>query len=172
MRSGAGAAAQVARSLQERLQHFHFARGCVHGEARARAVAGRARASRHRRRETDLAREPEVLVDATDAAAAGNHLRQHGHEEAGRPAVEVRRGAAGSDIQTNPPATNEAVEKSGLTFKRTVDQMPPADVLAEIDAKVDVQKMEDSLMREGVAKFADPQKALLKLHRARSVTIR
>ena len=43
--------------------------------------------------------------------------------------------------------------------------MPPADVLAEIDAKVDVQKMEDQLMREGVAKFADPQKALLKLHR-------
>ena len=70
---------------------------------------------------------------------------------------------AGSDIQTNPPATNEAVQKSGLTFKRTVDQMPPAEVLAEIDAKVNVQKMEDTLMREGLAKFADPQKALLKL---------
>lgn len=70
---------------------------------------------------------------------------------------------AGSDIQTNPPATNEAVQKSGLTFKRTVDQMPPADVLAEIDAKVDVQKMENQLMREGERKFADPQKALLKL---------
>jgi transaldolase len=70
---------------------------------------------------------------------------------------------AGSDIQTNPPATNEAVEKSGLTFKRTVDQMPPADVLAEIDAKVDDEKMEDQLMREGELKFADPQKALLKL---------
>ena len=48
---------------------------------------------------------------------------------------------AGSDIQTNPPATNEAVESSGLTFHRTVDQMPPADVLAEIDAKVDVQEI-------------------------------
>lgn len=70
---------------------------------------------------------------------------------------------AGSDIQTNPPATNEAVEKSGLTFTRTVDKMPPADVLAEIDAKVDQQKMEDQLMREGELKFADPQKALLKL---------
>jgi transaldolase len=70
---------------------------------------------------------------------------------------------AGSDIQTNPPATNEAIEKSGLTFKRTVDQMPPAEVLAEIDAKVDVNKMEDVLLREGVVKFADPQKALLKL---------
>ena len=70
---------------------------------------------------------------------------------------------AGSDIQTNPPATNEAVQKSGLAFRRTVDEMPPADVLAEIDAKVDVQKMEDQLMREGELKFADPQKALLKL---------
>ncbi len=70
---------------------------------------------------------------------------------------------AGSDIQTNPPATNEAVEKSGLTFQRMVDQLPPADVLAEIDAKVDVNDLEAVLMREGVAKFADPQKALLKL---------
>src|SRR5215212_1238736 len=70
---------------------------------------------------------------------------------------------AGSDIQTNPAATNEAVEKSGLTFRRRVDEMPPAEVLAEIDAKVDVQKTEDQLMREGEKKFADPQKALLKL---------
>jgi transaldolase len=70
---------------------------------------------------------------------------------------------AGSDIQTNPPATNEAVEKSGLTFRRAVDEMPAAEVLAEIDAKVDVQKMEGQLMREGEAKFAEPQKALLKL---------
>ncbi len=70
---------------------------------------------------------------------------------------------AGSDIQTNPPATNEAVQKSGLTFRRMVDEMPPPDVLAEIDAKVDVRKMEDQLMREGELKFADPQKALLKL---------
>jgi transaldolase len=72
---------------------------------------------------------------------------------------------AGSDIQTNPPATNEAIEASGLTFRRTVDQMPPAEVLAEIDAKVDSQKLEDQLMREGVVKFADPQKSLLALLR-------
>jgi transaldolase len=70
---------------------------------------------------------------------------------------------AGSDIETNPPATNDAVEASGMTFHRTIDEMPSAEVLAEIDAKVDVQKLEEVLMREGVAKFADPQKALLKL---------
>ena len=78
---------------------------------------------------------------------------------------------AGSDIQTNPPATNEAVEKSGLTFHRTVDQLPPADVLAEIDAKVDVQQMEKVLMSEGVEKFANPQKALLKLLSERRKTL-
>jgi transaldolase len=70
---------------------------------------------------------------------------------------------AGSDIETNPPATNAAVEASGRTFTRKVDQLPPADVLAEIDKKVDIEKLEETLMREGIAKFADPQKALLKL---------
>jgi transaldolase len=41
--------------------------------------------------------------------------------------------------------------------------LPPADVLAEIDRLVDMQKLEDTLMSEGVKKFADPLKALLKL---------
>jgi transaldolase len=70
---------------------------------------------------------------------------------------------AGSDIETNPPATNAAVQASGRTFTRRVDQLPPSEVLAEIDKKVDIRKLEEMLMREGVAKFADPQKALLKL---------
>lgn len=72
---------------------------------------------------------------------------------------------AGSDIQTNPPATNEAVRTSNLTFRRTVGDMPPSAVLDDIDAKVNWQTLEDTLMREGVAKFADPQKSLLKLIR-------
>jgi transaldolase len=70
---------------------------------------------------------------------------------------------AGSDIETNPPATNKAVQESGRTITRHVDELPPADVLAEIDKKVDIEKLEETLMREGIAKFADPQKALLKL---------
>ena len=70
---------------------------------------------------------------------------------------------AGSDIETNPPATNEAVRLSGKTFTRQVDKLPPAEVLAEIDQKVDMKKLEETLMSEGLAKFADPQKALLKL---------
>jgi transaldolase len=70
---------------------------------------------------------------------------------------------AGSDIQTNPPATNDAVEKLNKTYTKQVDLLPPKAVLDEIDQKVDPKKMEDKLMEEGAAKFADPQHALLKL---------
>ncbi|MGL5095347.1 MAG: transaldolase family protein [Planctomycetia bacterium] len=70
---------------------------------------------------------------------------------------------AGSDIQTNPPGTNAAVQASGRTFTRHVDEMPSAEVLAEIDQKVDLVKLEETLMSEGLEKFADPQKALLAL---------
>jgi transaldolase len=70
---------------------------------------------------------------------------------------------AGSDIETNPPATNQAVADSGRTYTRQIDEMPPVDVLAEIDEKVDFQKMEEVLMFEGIEKFANPQKALIEL---------
>ena len=70
---------------------------------------------------------------------------------------------AGSDIETNPPATNEAVEALHKTYTKHVDEMPLQSVLDEIDQKVNAAKMEDTLMQEGTAKFADPQHALLKL---------
>ncbi len=70
---------------------------------------------------------------------------------------------AGSGIETNPPATNQAVQKSGRTFPRQIDQLPTREVLAEIDQRVNLQHLEDTLMREGIKKFADPQKALLAL---------
>jgi len=70
---------------------------------------------------------------------------------------------AGSDIETNPPATNEAVQKSGRMFTRQIEQMPPDEVLREIDAKVDMDKLERVLMQEGLEKFANPQKDLLHL---------
>jgi len=70
---------------------------------------------------------------------------------------------AGSDIETNPPATNAWIHDSGRTFARAVERMPSDDVLAEIDAKVDMDKLESVLMAEGLQKFADPQKALLAL---------
>jgi transaldolase len=69
---------------------------------------------------------------------------------------------AGADIQTNPPATNAAIQQlTGKVFSRKVDQLPPANVLADIDQKVDFAKLEQVLMDEGLAKFADPFKALL-----------
>lgn len=70
---------------------------------------------------------------------------------------------AGSDIETNPPATNQAVAESGRHFEPRVEELPPPEVLDEIDQKVDIQKLEDVLMEEGIQKFADPQKALLQL---------
>jgi len=70
---------------------------------------------------------------------------------------------AGSDIETNPPATNDAVEASGMTFHRDVDKLPPQAVLDEIDQKVNIEHMEATLMEEGVHKFTEPQKALLAL---------
>lgn len=70
---------------------------------------------------------------------------------------------AGSDIQTNPPATNDAVENSGRTFSRRIDELPPPEVLAEIDKVVDMRHLHDTLMEEGLQKFADPQRALLEL---------
>lgn len=86
-----------------------------------------------------------------------------GTKKPGDPAWKYVEAFAGSDIETNPPATNAAVQASGRTITRQVDQMPPADVLADIDAKVSIHHLEETLMREGIAKFADPQKALLAL---------
>jgi transaldolase len=71
---------------------------------------------------------------------------------------------AGADIETNPPATNAAVQAMpGKTFTRMIDQLPPQAVLDEIDKKVDFHKLEEVLMDEGTKKFADPFKSLLAL---------
>jgi transaldolase len=70
---------------------------------------------------------------------------------------------AGSDIQTNPPATNEAVDGSGIEFTPQVHLLPPQAVLDEIDRLVDLDRLQAVLMDEGLRKFADPQKALLSL---------
>ena len=70
---------------------------------------------------------------------------------------------AGSDIQTNPPKTNQLVGESDQVFSRQVDQLPSREIVAEIHEKVDFVKLERVLMEEGIAKFADPQKALIRL---------
>ncbi len=70
---------------------------------------------------------------------------------------------AGSDIETNPMATNEAVERSRKSYTRQVDQMPSPNILSEIDRKVDMDGLERRLMEEGIKKFVEPQKALLEI---------
>lgn len=87
------------------------------------------------------------------------------------PADKYVEALAGSDIQTNPPATNDAVEMLNKTYTRKVDQMPAQAILDEIAARVDIGKMEAKLMEEGTAKFADPHKALLKLIAAKRTAL-
>ncbi len=70
---------------------------------------------------------------------------------------------AGSDIETNPPKTNTAADKSGVIFTRQVDKLPAKEIMDEIASKVDFAKMEGVLMEQGIKKFADPQHALLAL---------
>lgn len=86
-----------------------------------------------------------------------------GTKKPGDPPWKYVEAFAGSDIETNPPKTNADVQASGRMFTRQVDQLPPKAVLDEIHQKVDIQKLEETLMREGLEKFADPQKALIKL---------
>jgi transaldolase len=86
-----------------------------------------------------------------------------GTKDPGTPAWKYVAAFAGSDIETNPPETNEAVQSSGLQFTRLVDQLPGQQVLDEIDRQLDPQHMEATLMAEGIKKFADPQKTLLQL---------
>lgn len=70
---------------------------------------------------------------------------------------------AGSDIETNPPATNDGLEASGHIVSKSIDLMPVESIIKDIDEKVDFQKMEDVLMSEGLSKFAEPQKGLIQL---------
>jgi transaldolase len=78
---------------------------------------------------------------------------------------------AGSDIQTNPPGTNDAVEKLGRMYTRRVDQMPADGIVREIEQKVAPEKLEEVLMREGVDKFVKPQKALLATIKEKRTTL-
>jgi transaldolase len=68
---------------------------------------------------------------------------------------------AGSDIQTNPPETNAAVAASSQQFSSKVAEFPSDSICKELDAAVEVQHMENTLMEQGVAKFVAPQKQLL-----------
>jgi len=86
-----------------------------------------------------------------------------GVKRPGEPAWKYVAALAGSDIQTNPPATNMAVGASGRSFTNQLATPPPQTASDEIDARVDFERLEDVLMEEGIKKFADPHKGLLAL---------
>lgn len=78
---------------------------------------------------------------------------------------------AGSDIETNPPKTNDATQASGISMEARIRELPSQEILAEIDAKVDFVSLEDNLMTEGLQKFAGPQKELLALIGQKRLTL-
>ncbi len=69
---------------------------------------------------------------------------------------------AGSDIQTNPLRDQRRRRQARRRYTKQVDKLPAKAVLDEIDKKVDIAKLEKTLMDEGTKKFADPFKLLLK----------
>src|SRR5271154_4441652 len=79
-------------------------------------------------KDKNLAMQQEIIFAST------------GTKKPSDPADKYVEALAGSDIQTNPPATNDAVEKLNKNYTRRVDQMPSKAVLDDIDAKVDQQK--------------------------------
>ena len=72
---------------------------------------------------------------------------------------------AGGDIQTNPPATNDAIRLQGIDFKKELREPVDSKLLSHIQDHIDFDKMETILLTEGVQKFVDPHKALISLIR-------
>jgi transaldolase len=99
------------------------------------------------------------------------HLRLHqeivfastGVKDPSEPADKYVEALAGSDIQTNPPATNEAVQRRGEPYSRKIDQALPEDVVQEIDREVDMLRLERVLVEQGTKTFAEKQKLLLRM---------
>jgi transaldolase len=70
---------------------------------------------------------------------------------------------AGSDIQTNPPETNDIIEQRDRPFFSCLEDLPAQSMLDEIQHQVNVPQMEATLMAEGLEKFASPMKQLITL---------
>ncbi len=102
-------------------------------------------------REKNLPLQQEIVFASTGAKKPGD------------PPWKYVAALAGSDIQTNPPATNAAALASGQTFQRRVDQPPSREVVDEIERLVDFEHLEATLMREGIDKFVAPQRNFLQL---------
>ena len=149
--------------LQERVQHLRVAYRYLHRKTCSSAVAGGPGTGGHRQCQAHLEKKPQFWSPHPTPLQQEIIFASTGTRKPADEPWKYVAAFAGSDIQTNPPATNAAVEASGLTFERQVDQTPAAEVLDEIDSQVDFAHLERVLMEEGIKKFADPQKALLAL---------
>ena len=86
-----------------------------------------------------------------------------GTKKPGDPPWKYVEAFAGSDIETNPP-TDERRRAGERADVHATGRSDAAAAGARRDRrKVDMPKLEEVLMAEGLAKFADPQKALIKL---------
>ena len=138
------------RTLQERLQHLRLAGRCLHREARAHAQPGRAGPGRHRQRQADLGRQPQVWW-------ATRSCRWPRRSSSPAPAPRSPRTRRGSTSKRSPAATSRPIRRprtkpsprAAARSRRQVDQLPPQAVLDEIAAKVDIAKLEAVLMEEG-----------------------
>ncbi len=109
-------------------------------------VARRAGTGRHRQRQAALEREPGILEGQEAIRWQQEFIfASTGTKDKSDPPDKYVSALAGSDIQTNPPATNEADPEDAeqdvhaarsTSFRRKA-------VLDEIDKKVDFQKLED-----------------------------
>ena len=70
---------------------------------------------------------------------------------------------SGSDIQTNPPATNDAVASSQVLFKKGVFTSLSQSMIDDVEKNIRWNALEDQLMREGLEKFCKPQSELIQL---------
>lgn len=70
---------------------------------------------------------------------------------------------AGGDIQTNPPETNQAIANVEIKFEPVLRDVIPTSLEENMLRSVDMYRLEATLMREGIAKFVEPQKKLIQL---------
>ncbi|MFM8216935.1 MAG: hypothetical protein ACKN82_20165, partial [Pirellula sp.] len=68
-------------------------------------------------------------------------------------------------------ATYFHVASSSQQFSPKLAELPSESISRELDAAVQVQHMEDTLMEQGVAKFVAPQKQLLQTIREKRATL-
>ncbi len=73
------------------------------------------------------------------------------------------RALAGSDIQTNPPETNQAIANADICFEPELAKPIDDGPRQSLQRNINFGLLESTLMQEGIAKFIEPQRKLLEL---------